>query len=253
MTPCDTSPLQLFVPMLYRGEKPDLHHRRSTTVRTIPHVVADCAYLRDPVSAATITVLVVLILPFNIYFATVVNSKGPEPDVVKRLGRLFRECGLTHYTYRSDREAALRSALWAAAIEDGIPTDRITDVSNTHDPDDDDNTGVVGVAVPEESAPGGISIERTGRTSRPNARRSDARNETIIGRPPWRARACRASPHAMARGTLFDAFIKLSLFWRRQPYWIRTFTRPPPPPSTAYARSWRLGCVVRATKNETQA
>ena len=113
--------------------------------------MADYCYLKDSVSDATITVLVVLILPFRVYFATVVDTKGPNLDIVKRLGRLIRECGLTHYTYRSDREAALRAALRAAALEAGIAEDKVEDKSNLPDPEDSD---VDGVAVPEESAPG---------------------------------------------------------------------------------------------------
>ena len=66
---------------------------------------------------------------------------------VKKLARLIREIGLTHYTYRSVKEPAIRSLLRAAAIEAGIPEDRIKDVRVI--------TGdAQGAAVPEESAPG---------------------------------------------------------------------------------------------------
>ena len=101
------------------------------------------------------TIRVVLVLPFRLYSATVVNSKGPEQGIVKRLGRLIREIGLTHYTYRSDREISLRSALRAAAIEAGIPEELVKDVNNTVDPGDSEGeTDIAGAAVPEESAPG---------------------------------------------------------------------------------------------------
>ena len=43
--------------------------------------------------------------------------------------------------------------LWAAAIEAGIPKERVQDVSLTPDPEDSDQE-TEGVAVPEESAPG---------------------------------------------------------------------------------------------------
>ena len=51
----------------------------------------------------------------------VVDKKVPDTPVVKRLGRLIREIGLTHYTYKSDREPAIRSLLRAAALDAGIP------------------------------------------------------------------------------------------------------------------------------------
>ena len=79
-----------------------------------------------------------------------VNPKGPEAGIVKRLGRLIREIGLTHYTYQYDREAALRAFLRAASVEAEIPEDRVEDLSVDADVDE---PGVQGIAVPEESAP----------------------------------------------------------------------------------------------------
>lgn len=38
------------------------------------------------------------------YISCVVDLKGPDPDVVARLARLLRECGLVHFTFRSDKE-----------------------------------------------------------------------------------------------------------------------------------------------------
>ena len=61
------------------GQWNNLPHKRSTTERALPHLVADYAYLRDSLSAVTLTVLVVYILPFRIFFATVVDQKGPTP------------------------------------------------------------------------------------------------------------------------------------------------------------------------------
>ena len=101
-------PYHCSCPPCVAGKKPNLHHRRSGTCRRLPHVLADYCYLRDSVSDTTITVLVVHILPFRVYFATVVDAKGPDRAIIRRLARLIRECGLTHYTYRSDRGAALR-------------------------------------------------------------------------------------------------------------------------------------------------
>ena len=59
----------------------------------------------------------------------VIDMKGPHGPIVKRLGKLIKEIGLTHYTYRSDREPAIRALLRAAALDAGIPEDRIEDLS----------------------------------------------------------------------------------------------------------------------------
>ena len=67
--------------------------------------------------------LLVYILPFRPYFVMVVDMKGPDAPVVKRLSRLTREIGLTHYTYRSDREPAIRSILRDAALDAAFTLD----------------------------------------------------------------------------------------------------------------------------------
>ena len=105
-------------PHCLAGKRNNLPHCRSRTERKLPHLVADYCYLRDSVSDVTLTTLVVYILPFRIYFSTVVDAKGPTPMVVKRLSRLVREIGLTHYTYRSDRELALRNLLMGCCFGD---------------------------------------------------------------------------------------------------------------------------------------
>ena len=145
-------PYNCACPYCIAGKKYNLQHRRAATRRTLPHIVADYCYLKDSTSYTTLTVLVILILPPRAYFATVVDTKGPATDIVKRLGRLIKECGLTHYTYRSDREAALRAVLRSAALDAGIPADKVEDLSNTKNPDDAEP--ITGVAVPEESSPG---------------------------------------------------------------------------------------------------
>ena len=61
-------------PHCVAGKLNNLPHRRSTTERSLPHLVADYAYLRDSISDTTLTTLVVCRLPFRVYFATVVDA-----------------------------------------------------------------------------------------------------------------------------------------------------------------------------------
>ena len=142
-------------PHCLAGKRNHPPHCRSRTERNLPHLVADYCYLRDSISDVTLTTLVVYVLPFRIYFVTVVDAKVPTPTVVKRLSRLVRELGLTHYTYRSDRELALRNLLRAAALEAGIPDANIEDLSvDVPAAPAPLDQPVQGAAVPEESAPG---------------------------------------------------------------------------------------------------
>ena len=60
----------------------------------------------------------------------------------------MRSCGLVHFAYRSDREAAIRALLSDSARMAGIKSER--DV----DPEDDEHPPQVPAAVPEESHPG---------------------------------------------------------------------------------------------------
>ena len=48
------------------------------------------------------TVLVVRVYPYNIFFACSVDSKGRDLQVINRLAPFIKECGLVHFTFRSD-------------------------------------------------------------------------------------------------------------------------------------------------------
>ena len=132
-------------PYCIPGMRHNCPHKRSQTDRKLPHLLADYGYLKDSVSKDSVPFLVVYVQPFKVYFATVIDLKGRDLIIVKRLARLVRDIGLTHYTYRSDRKPAIRALLLAAALEAGIPDDRIEDLSEPI---------VECVAVPGGSHPG---------------------------------------------------------------------------------------------------
>ena len=118
-------------PFCIMGRRPNSHHRRRRSKpRTIPHVVADYGFLRSN-DDDLITILVVYIRHWRIYFSTVCDVKGPSPGVVRKLAQLFKDTGLSHFTYKSDREPAIRSLLEAASLANAK-----AELDN--DPDDSD-------------------------------------------------------------------------------------------------------------------
>ena len=92
--------------------------------------------------------------------------KGPDPAVVKKVAQILKDCGLTHFTFKSDREASIRSMLADATKLAGLQG---TLEENSGEPDSDDEDadadsppkptktseqGDVVVGVPETSSPG---------------------------------------------------------------------------------------------------
>ena len=93
----------------------------------------------------------IYVTPSWLYFATVVDAKGPDATLAQRIARWIKEVGLLHYTYNSDREIALRALLRQASLMAGIPEDQ---TAEDNDPDSDVEDMDIRAAVPEESAPG---------------------------------------------------------------------------------------------------
>ena len=67
---------------------------------------------------------------------------GPDLPMVNREGQFMRDCGLTHFVYRSDREPAIRALLADAAQLAGLRAEQ----------EEEDAEAIV--AVPETSTPG---------------------------------------------------------------------------------------------------
>ena len=70
--------------------------------------------------------------------------KGPDLPMVKRLAQFVRDCGLTRFVYKSDREPAIRALLADAAQLAGLKAEQ--------ESTDDDAEATI--AVPETSTPG---------------------------------------------------------------------------------------------------
>ena len=72
-------------PFCVMGKRPNTHHRRSKTVRRLPHLCADYGCLRDSRTEDVIPVVVLRVKPLNVFFACAVDLKGPEPLMARRL------------------------------------------------------------------------------------------------------------------------------------------------------------------------
>ena len=92
--------------------RPNTPHRTvSMSERTLPLMVGDYAFPKHFADADTITLLVIRVYPYKLVFSCVVPSKGRHPDVVNRLTRFIKECGLTQFTYRSDLEPSIMAMM----------------------------------------------------------------------------------------------------------------------------------------------
>ena len=79
-------------------------------------MVADYAFLRNHSNEDVATVLVVKVLPYKVFFSCVVDAKGVDEVTVQRLSQLFKDLGLVHFVYRSDKEPAIRAMIEQAII-----------------------------------------------------------------------------------------------------------------------------------------
>ena len=87
------------------SRRPNTHHRSlHGGERSVPLVVGDYCFPKHSEESTTLTVLVVRVYPYKIFMCCVVPAKGRFPEVVRRLARFIKECGLTQFVYCSDRD-----------------------------------------------------------------------------------------------------------------------------------------------------
>ena len=92
--------------------RPNSHHRTvSKSERSVPLLVGDYAFPKHSDDVEPLTVLVVRVYPYKLFMTCVVPCKGRDPLVVDRLVRFIKECGLTQFTFRSDREPAIMAMM----------------------------------------------------------------------------------------------------------------------------------------------
>ena len=92
--------------------RPNVHHRSLTaSERTIPLLVGDYCFPKHSDDDNSLTVLVMRVYPYKLFFVCVVPAKGRDPRIISRLERFIKECGLVHFTFRSDREPSIVAML----------------------------------------------------------------------------------------------------------------------------------------------
>ena len=88
--------------------RPNTQHRTlKDSERTVPLMVGDYCFPKHSDDSDPLTCLVIRVRPYKLYLCMKVSAKGRDPAVVHRLARFIKEVGLTHFTYRSDREPAI--------------------------------------------------------------------------------------------------------------------------------------------------
>ena len=79
--------------------------------RASPLFVCDYAFLKHNEDERFLTVLIGRAYPSRAMFAVPCHQKGPDEHATKRLASLFRACGMTHFSFMSDQEGAVRTML----------------------------------------------------------------------------------------------------------------------------------------------
>ena len=117
----------------------DQHRRSHEDARTIPLLVADYCFLKTSGEEKLQPVLVMRLYPYMIFFACVVEHKGSDPLVIRRVAKFLHAVGLYHFAYRCDRGLSINSMIESACLEAGRRGFRV----KTDDPD-------AGVPEPED-------------------------------------------------------------------------------------------------------
>ena len=91
--------------------RPNSPHNKVKSDRTIPLLVGDYCFPKHSDDTEAMTALVIRVYPYKLFFVCSVLAKGRDPQVIHRLARFIKDCGLTHFTYRSDREPSIVAML----------------------------------------------------------------------------------------------------------------------------------------------
>ena len=101
--------------------RPNTQHRVSQDGRTIPLLVWDYGFVRNTQDENLVTLLVMRLYPYGLYFSCVVDVKGPDPVASERLAHFIKSAGLLHFAYRSDKEPAIVALIEDACKRAGRP------------------------------------------------------------------------------------------------------------------------------------
>ena len=192
--------------------RPNDHHRLSHDAsRTIPLVVGDYAFPKNMGDDDPLTVLVLRVYPFKLMLCCWVLSKGRDPRVVARLARFFKDIGLTHFAYRSDREPSIcamfedacalsgRKGVRANAEDDQTNVAEDFDAVDASDPflNFDNSMPYVPSAVPDPSIES--TTIATPEVSHPGESQSNGKAERTVGEFVGQLRTLKVSLGVVSR------------------------------------------------------
>ena len=72
--------------------RPNTQHRSSHTERTIPLLVGDYGFARNSQDQSLVTILVMRLYPYRLFFSCKVDVKGPDPVAAERLAHFIKKC-----------------------------------------------------------------------------------------------------------------------------------------------------------------
>ena len=100
--------------------RPNSHHRTvAEAERQVPLIVGDYCFPKHTEDSDPLTLLVMRVYPYKLFMVCCVPSKGRNQMVIERIVRFIKDCGLTHFTYRSDREPAILAMMDEACALSG--------------------------------------------------------------------------------------------------------------------------------------
>ena len=214
-------------PYCVAGKRPNAPRQRIKTHSSLPLLCVDYAFFGE--GDAMMTFRVAYARPFGVYFASVVDAKGPTQFSVQTLSDWIIQCGLVRFLYRSDQEKSLKALLRTAVRESGrngrrlyLPGDPDIDEADKEELGDlsdladepvvrDLKTDHVEIAVPEHSHVGESPSNWVGRTGRPTCGESSPYSPRGLGRPPSVAGACQSCSYALAHPTCILPFVQVPL------------------------------------------
>ena len=103
-----------------------MHLASHEHLRVVPLLVADYCFMRVMDEKCLQPILVMRLYPYKLFCATAVPRKGVELSVIRKIVNFIRDAGVTHFVYRSDREAAICSMIDEAVSMLGRFARRVT-------------------------------------------------------------------------------------------------------------------------------
>ena len=88
-----------------------IHPHTHEHLRVVPLLVADYCFMKVADEKSLQPVLIMRLYPYKLFFAMAIPMKGVHMSVIRCIVNFLRDAGVTHFVYKSDREAAIASMI----------------------------------------------------------------------------------------------------------------------------------------------